>query len=167
MRRRIFLAGGQRGLVIAVDPDDIGAIGRHRLLAGLADMRMDIDFRRAAGTRRAPGDGSSVIAVRGGGDGQAGGAATFGLKLADKSGDGIGAAERLEGSESETHRFILVDDPRDPDHLGDFGKIVKRRWRVSGPAADFRLRAVHDRRVKRAPPVGKGGGGMPGILCRW
>ena len=46
---RILLAGGKRCLVIAVDPDHIGAEGGHGLFARLADMRMDIDFRLASG----------------------------------------------------------------------------------------------------------------------
>ena len=73
MRGSIFLAGGKRRLVIAIHPDDLGAEGGHRLFAGGADMRMDIDFRSAAGARRAPRDRAPVIAVGGCGDGQVGG----------------------------------------------------------------------------------------------
>ena len=59
MKKIVIIGGGllgtemNRGVVVAVDADDFGAIGLHGLLAALADFGVDIDAAAAAGLLRA------------------------------------------------------------------------------------------------------------------
>ncbi len=146
-------------VVVAGDAANLGPITRDGVGAALADRRVNEYDATCVEALRAPGHGPAVVAIRGTGNREAfgNGAVGAGFKIRHGRGgrdsgacefitqqraDGVGPAERFEGTESEAPGFILQAKRADPGLSGEVRKIAQRRRCVARPGCDFRLRAT-------------------------